>query len=76
MEGNVPAVNKVHINKERCKGCQLCIFECDKNVLIMTEERNESGLPVPAVKNMADCTGCCNCAVVCPECCLEVIKDK
>lgn len=67
---------KVKINKDRCKGCYLCIAYCPKARLKKDTELNLLG--VQAVIFEEDeknkCTGCSFCALICPECGIEVEK--
>jgi len=64
---------KVTIDRERCKGCGLCVSVCPKGVLkLAAEETNHSGYnPVEAVEP-DKCIGCSACAIMCPDCVLEV----
>lgn len=66
---------EININKEMCKGCQLCIAECERDVLSMSKEMNSQGYPVPVVSRIEQCTGCLRCAAVCPECCIEITRE-
>lgn len=65
---------KIEINKERCKGCQLCIEFCPRKVLAISEERetNKEGNRFAKVIKERDCTGCANCAVICPDVCIKI----
>jgi len=49
-------VPTVYIDKNRCKGCELCIHACPENVLAMSEEINAKGYFVPMVAHPDDCT--------------------
>jgi 2-oxoglutarate ferredoxin oxidoreductase subunit delta len=58
---------KVHIFKDRCKGCSFCVEYCPKDVLEMSEEFNIKGYHPPMVKNPDDCLECHLCEMLCPE---------
>ena len=49
---------------DRCKGCELCIPACPPQVLRMSTDRNELGVPYPEL--LPGCTGCGACVHVCP----------
>jgi len=58
---------EVHVIKERCKGCRLCIEFCPKEVLEESDEINEHGVHPPRVKDESRCTLCGFCSAVCPD---------
>jgi 2-oxoglutarate ferredoxin oxidoreductase subunit delta len=65
---------KIIIDKERCKGCTLCVTVCPHNVITLSEKANSKGY-FPAEATNPGCTGCANCAIVCPDCAIEVYRD-
>ena len=66
-------MGKVIIDKERCKGCQLCLEICPKHLLETAESTNSFGYrPVVTVKG--ECSGCTLCALICPDLAIEVYK--
>jgi len=65
---------KIEINKETCKGCQLCMFYCPKACIKLDNSINRKGV-YPVVPSGKDkCTGCAFCAIVCPDLCITVYK--
>jgi len=65
---------RIEIEQELCKGCELCISFCPKNVIYVSDRLNASGY-LPAVFNgNGECTGCAVCALVCPEVAIEVYR--
>lgn len=66
----------VDINKEKCKGCELCIHACPHDVLKMSLTVNRKGLLYSNVVNADSCTGCSNCAIVCPDGVITVYRKK
>ena len=66
----------VVIDKDRCKGCGLCIAACPKQVLAFSTEINRSGYTVVGVARPEDCIGCASCALTCPDIAIEVYREK
>ena len=76
-----PQRGKIAIDRERCKGCALCIPVCPQKVIITAEKLNQKGYsPAQFKENVAEgekgCTGCALCATVCPEVAIEVYRAK
>ncbi|MCX5702809.1 MAG: 4Fe-4S dicluster domain-containing protein [Candidatus Omnitrophica bacterium] len=81
---------KIVINREKCKGCLLCISFCPKGLIGLDKDLNRRGIkpvkfsrqanlnkggtPPKAEKETSDCIGCSMCAIICPDCCIEVYK--
>ena len=66
---------KVNINKDKCKGCALCVFYCPNKLLVSSKDLNKKGIHVVEFQDKKNkCTGCMMCAVICPDCALEVWK--
>ncbi len=66
----------VKINKDTCKGCELCITVCKSRLIIMTDEYNSRGLHYAVFFDKEEqCTGCGLCAIICPDAAVE-IKEK
>jgi 2-oxoglutarate ferredoxin oxidoreductase subunit delta len=64
---------KVKINKDRCKGCYLCIVNCPNGLIKVSTEMNAKGVK-PVFFSGGKCTGCAMCAMICPECIIEIHK--
>ena len=63
---------KIKINKQRCKGCGLCILFCPKKNLRKSAEINGAGLFPAEIISQENCTGCGICYLMCPDSCIEV----
>lgn len=63
----------IEIDRERCKGCMLCVEFCPKKCISLSEELNLKGYFVAAFDAAAECTACGNCALVCPDVAIEVV---
>lgn len=66
---------RVAIDKERCKGCALCIHACAQAVLKMARKLNAAGYQYAEVEDPDDCTGCKACAEVCPDVAIEITRE-
>ncbi|MDD4237818.1 MAG: 4Fe-4S binding protein [Desulfotomaculaceae bacterium] len=67
---------RVTFQEERCKGCQLCLPVCPKNIISMTAQINSMGYHPAGVKEQDKCTGCALCALVCPDMVIEVEREE
>ena len=64
---------KIKINRDRCKGCYLCVVNCPNSLIKIDNELNAKGVK-PVVFSGGKCTGCAMCALICPECIIEVYR--
>ena len=69
-------MSKITINREKCKGCLLCISVCPKGLICAEKELNRQGVKPVKFRETGECLGCMLCAVICPDCCIEVYKDE
>jgi 2-oxoglutarate ferredoxin oxidoreductase subunit delta len=65
---------KIIINQDKCKGCFLCVNFCPKGLIKKSVKLNKQGLNFAEFDLGGDCIGCMQCAVICPDCCIEVYK--
>ena len=65
---------KINIDREKCKGCNLCIRACPVKVLEIDTEMNLSGTHPVKTVNIDKCIACGNCYEVCPDVCIEVYE--
>ena len=65
----------VHFDIEMCKGCELCIDACPQESLQLSPQINTQGYHY-AVLIKDNCTGCVNCALVCPDAVITVYREK
>jgi 2-oxoglutarate ferredoxin oxidoreductase subunit delta len=65
---------KIIIKQDRCKGCLLCIDFCPKGLIVVDKELNRNGVRPVQFKEAGACLGCSMCALICPDCCIEVYK--
>jgi len=67
---------EVKIDKNKCKGCQLCIFYCPTKHLELSSDLNKKGVTFAKIKKDSKCIGCGFCFYLCPEVCIEVYEEK
>jgi 2-oxoglutarate ferredoxin oxidoreductase subunit delta len=65
----------VDIDRERCKGCSLCIEFCPKKAIFISDDLNLKGYYVAVFDDTKGCTGCATCAIICPDVAIEVEKN-
>jgi 2-oxoglutarate ferredoxin oxidoreductase subunit delta len=63
----VKRISSIHIDEELCKGCQICIELCARDVFTVSEQINTRGYYVPVPTHLDKCTGCQICELICPE---------
>ena len=66
---------KVEIDIQRCKACELCSVECKENALVLGDSLNIKGYRYIIADNER-CTGCVNCALVCPDAVITVYRTN
>jgi 2-oxoglutarate ferredoxin oxidoreductase subunit delta len=66
---------KVEIDIQRCKACELCVHECKESALSLSENINLKGYRYILANNDV-CTGCVNCALVCPDAVITVYRTN
>lgn len=61
-------MSRIVINKDKCKACYLCISECAKKLLKISEATNKLGVHVVEFDDPNhECLGCAMCALRCPD---------
>jgi len=64
----------IRVEKDKCKGCELCVQFCPKKVLKMSDDINAKGYHYSVLFDEANCIGCATCGLVCPDVCITVYK--
>jgi len=64
----------IEIDRELCKGCEICISFCPKEIISLSDKLNASGYLPAFFSDNSECTGCAICALVCPEAAIEVYR--
>jgi 2-oxoglutarate ferredoxin oxidoreductase subunit delta len=65
----------VNIDGLVCKGCQLCVFYCPKDVLQLAAEMNQKGYNIAEVIHPDNCIGCRICEIACPDFAIYIQED-
>jgi len=63
---------EIRIDKDKCKGCNICIEVCQAEVLDISGKTNPHGYLPPQIKNIDNCTGCGICEMLCPDFAIRV----
>ena len=66
---------RIEIDQEFCKGCEICMAFCPKDVIALADKLNSNGYQPASLTDEEKCTGCALCAIVCPEVVIEVYRD-
>ncbi len=62
----------VTFDRDRCKGCELCSFQCPQKIIGMSSLINTKGYFPAELKDPARCIGCMICALVCPDVAISI----
>jgi 2-oxoglutarate ferredoxin oxidoreductase subunit delta len=65
---------RVEIDRERCKGCHLCVRACPTKVLAPSDSPNSWGYYPSTAASPEKCIACGNCYSVCPDVAITVFK--
>lgn len=64
------------IDKEHCKGCELCVVYCPQKILELSSMVNKLGYRYVEVKDMTKCSGCGSCYLMCPDYLIEIYLEE
>ncbi|MCL2376717.1 MAG: 4Fe-4S binding protein [Defluviitaleaceae bacterium] len=70
------AKHKLTFDENMCKGCDLCVWACPKDILKLDLERvNGKGYNPVVCFDIDGCTACGICARICPDSVIKVERD-
>lgn len=64
----------IEINRELCKGCEICMSFCPKGLISRSDKLNAAGYFPATFNKDGECTGCAICALVCADVAIEVYR--
>jgi len=66
---------KVTFDRDRCKGCEMCVSVCPKHIVVIDKEAiNRKGYHPATVIDIDACIACASCAKICPDSIITVEK--
>ena len=65
----------IDIDKEKCKGCAVCVANCPTASIQLSKMVNNKGYHYAEMTGEG-CIGCSSCAVVCPDSVITVYRVK
>jgi 2-oxoglutarate ferredoxin oxidoreductase subunit delta len=61
------------VDQRYCKGCGLCIEVCSRQCIALDLDTiSDKGYHPAMLTDASRCTGCANCAVMCPDIAIKV----
>jgi 2-oxoglutarate ferredoxin oxidoreductase subunit delta len=63
-----------YIDRDRCKGCGLCVAVCRKKVLEISDEVNTKGYFPVYQAHPENCVFCATCCIMCPDMALTITE--
>ncbi len=67
--------NYVCFERDKCKGCELCIQTCPKKILALDMTTNVKGYFPAVCTDESKCIGCASCAKICPDSVISVYRE-
>ena len=62
----------VNVDSTCCKGCNICVSVCPKQVFALSQRRNSYGTTMPEAVKQKECIGCRICEKLCPDAAINV----
>jgi len=62
----------IRIDRNHCKGCELCVKACPQQIITMSKDITVRGYFYAQVHDPSRCIGCRICAITCPDVAIEV----
>lgn len=68
-------INMIKLDPNLCKGCNICMEFCPKQVYEQSKTLDRKGVHIPIPKNQDKCSKCDLCALMCPDQAIKVEED-
>ena len=65
----------IKIDKNYCKGCELCVRACPQQIISMSKDITVRGYFYAQVHEPSRCIGCRICAITCPDSAIDVVTN-
>lgn len=72
----LPSDNMIKVDKELCKGCNICTEFCPFKVYEQSKKPNKKGVRLPTPEHEERCTKCGLCALMCPDQAIRVEEKE
>lgn len=66
--------NRIEVDRDRCKGCGLCVDSCPVHIIDLSPEINVKGYHFAVQTDLEKCTACRLCAITCPDVAIKVFR--
>ena len=66
----------IQVDRDRCKGCELCVDSCSLGILVMSTQINAKGYFFAEPVDSERCTACMLCGVMCPDLAITVTPKR
>ena len=66
--------NRIEVDRDRCKGCGLCVVSCPKQIIELGKDINVKGYHFAVQIDASRCIACQMCAVTCPDVAITVFR--
>jgi 2-oxoglutarate ferredoxin oxidoreductase subunit delta len=65
---------RIVVTAELCEGCEVCLEICPEKGFEHSTELNRYGVYPMRLRAGAECIGCSQCAIMCPDTAIEVYR--